>query len=364
MFPTPTEFLIVMSRRLMLSILVPALLGTMVGVGAATLGPAPEQAPPTPEPTVAPIVDDSLTPFELGFSRKPSGLKETELAHAKPKPKTVDTGPNYDVAKVQERLAELKYYVGAIDGEAGSALASSVMAFQKVNGLSADGAVGEQTLAALENPKTPSLQGGAADRIEVDLSKQVMFFVEGGALARILPVSSGSGADYTTASGGTATSLTPVGNYAIQRKIPGVREAEFGSLYDPMYFYEGWAIHGSMSVPAYPASHGCIRVTLADALWLYPRVPIGFSVVIYGGTHTFTAGSDAPGTDNPAGDTGDEAVADKDEAPEPEPTKEPEPKPEPEPTKKPEPEPSPTPKPTKSPKPTPTPEPTEDGPLP
>jgi lipoprotein-anchoring transpeptidase ErfK/SrfK len=350
-----------MSRRLMLSLLVPALLGTMVGVGAATLRtarPAAEpETPATSEPVAPPIVDDSLTPFELGFSREPSGLKKTELAHAKPKPKKADTGPNYDVAAVQKRLAELKYYVGAIDGEAGSALASSVMAFQKVNGLSADGAVGEATLAALKNPKTPSLQGGAADRIEVDLTKQVLYFVEGGALTRILPVSSGSGATYETASGGTATSLTPVGSYAIQRKIPGVREAELGSLYDPMYFYEGWAIHGSYSVPAYPASHGCIRVTLADAQWLYPRVPIGFPVLIYGGTHTFTAGSDAPGTDNPAGDTGEEPAEDKDDEPKSEPTEEPEP--EPEPTKKPDPEPSPTPKPTKSPKPQPSNDPTE-----
>jgi lipoprotein-anchoring transpeptidase ErfK/SrfK len=353
-----------MSRRLLLSILVPALLGTMVGVGAATLRPAqPAVAPQEPEPTVAPVEDDSLTPFELGFSREPSGLKETELAHAKPKPKKVNTGPNYDVAKVQRRLTELKYYVGPIDGEAGSAMASAVMAFQKVNGLSADGAIGEQTLAALNKPKTPSLQGSASSRIEVDLTKQVLYLVEGGSLVRILPVSSGSGAEYTTASGGTARSLTPVGSYAIQRKIPGVREAELGSLYDPMYFYQGWAIHGSGSVPAYPASHGCIRVTQADALWLYPRVPIGFPVMIYGGTHTFTAGSDAPGTTNPAGDTGDEAATEDSEEPKEEESAKPEPKPEPEPTKEPEPAPSPTPKPTKSPKPSPSPVPTE-GPLP
>jgi hypothetical protein len=37
-----------------------------------------------------------------------------------------------------------------------------------------------------------------------------------------------------------------------------VREADLGTLYDPQYFYRGWAIHGSNSVPAVrPATAAC-----------------------------------------------------------------------------------------------------------
>ena len=345
-----------MSRRLLLLILVPAMVGTMVGVGAATLsGP---RAAKTQLDNTAPIGDaDTPDAFELGFARTPSGLKETELAVAdrsKRKARLAEEKEeqfSFDVEKVQEQLRDLKYYIGAIDGEAGSAFASSVMAFQKVQGIGADGAVGPATLKALKSPKQPSLQGGSANRIEVDLTKQVMYYVEGGALTRIMPVSSGSGSTYSTASGGTARSLTPVGTYAVQRKISGIREAELGSLYDPMYFYQGWAIHGSNSVPAYPASHGCIRVTRSDALWLFPRVPVGFQVKIYGGTHVFSAGSSAPGTANPAGDTG----ADENPAPAEEPAESEQPKPKPEP----KPEPTPTKSPKPSPRPDPEPEPTE-----
>ena len=350
-----------MSRRMMLLILVPALIGTMVGVGAATVQ-SRRLSNRTPvaaavDTTPAPVEESEPEPFQLAFSRTPSGLKKTELPRVKREPKR-DTTPDYDVAAVQQQLTELKYYVGPIDGEAGSAMASAVMAFQKVQGIGADGAVGEQTLAALKDPVQPSLNGGAANRIEVDLTKQVLYFVEGDALTRILPVSSGNGAAYTTSSGGTAHSLTPVGSYAVQRKIPGTRVADLGELYDPMYFYEGWAIHGSNSVPAYPASHGCIRVTRTDALWLYPKVPIGFPVEIYGGTHTFEAGSSAPGTSTPAGDTGDEPAPEPEPEPEPAPKPEPEPEPEPEPTK--DPEPKPTKKPAPEPEPSPTVEPTED----
>ena len=352
-----------MSRRLLLLILVPAIVGTMVGVGAATVtrqrevSAAPEA---TTQPTAEFAGEQTDTPFDLGFDREPSGLKETELAKAKPARKKTDAAPNYDVAAVQRQLASLKYYIGPIDGEAGSAMSSAVMAFQKVQGIGADGAIGKETLAALKDPVKPSLKGSAGNRIEVDLTKQVLYFVDGGGLTRILPVSSGNGEAYTTSSGGTAHSLTPVGSYAIQRKIPGIRVADLGELYDPMYFYEGWAIHGSNSVPAYPASHGCIRVTRADALWLYPKVPTGFPVMIYGGTHTFEAGSSAPGTSTPAGDPGgDEAEqpdSDTDE-PEPKPEPKPDPEPEPEPTKKPRPEPEPTKNPR--PDPAPTDEPTE-----
>src|SRR5687768_12117916 len=132
-----------MSRRMLLLILVPALIGTMVGVGAATVQNR-RDAGATAAPTeAAPIVDEERadTPFDLGFSRTPSGLKETELARVEPKPKP-DTTPDYDVAAVQRKLTELKYYVGPIDGEAGYAMASAVMAFQKVQGIGADGAVG------------------------------------------------------------------------------------------------------------------------------------------------------------------------------------------------------------------------------
>ncbi|MEX2503464.1 MAG: L,D-transpeptidase [Egicoccus sp.] len=74
----------------------------------------------------------------------------------------------------------------------------------------------------------------------------------------------------------------------VERRVHGVRKAALGTLYDPLYFYRGFAIHGSGSVPAYPASHGCVRVSMADAAWLIERIPDGMPVQLYGGTHVFT----------------------------------------------------------------------------
>jgi peptidoglycan hydrolase-like protein with peptidoglycan-binding domain len=218
--------------------------------------------------------------------------------------------PPFDVVAVQKRLTELKYYGGPADGRTGAVLSEAVMAFQKVQGLPIDGSVGAQVLAALAAPKPAVLKASApADRVEVDLTKQVLYVVKGGAITRILPVSSGSGATYRNKDGSTATALTPVGWYTIQRRYSGAQVAPLGTLYDPQYFYQGWAIHGSNSVPAGPASHGCVRVTRWDGTWLWSQIGVGTQVYLYGGSHTFTAGSKAAGTSAPAGDDAGTAPA-------------------------------------------------------
>ena len=50
---------------------------------------------------------------------------------------------------------------------------------------------------------------------------------------------------------------------------------------DCMFFSKYYAVHGSYEVPNYNASHGCIRVTPADAKWLYYNfIEIGTPVVV------------------------------------------------------------------------------------
>ena len=218
---------------------------------------------PPPEPEPEPESDESTTSTDL-----PDG----ELS----------------VADAQRVLIDMNYYGGAADGNATDSFRTALVAFQKVEGIAADGVLGPTTSAHLRSPRTPSLRGGESNRIEIDLNAQVIHVVKGGVRIRTMPTSSGNGESYETSSGGTARALTPVGDYRIQRRIVGVREADLGILYDPLYFYRGWAIHGSNSVPSYPASHGCTRVSRTDIVWLAGQMPNGTQVRIYGGTHVFT----------------------------------------------------------------------------
>jgi len=83
--------------------------------------------------------------------------------------------------------------------------------------------------------------------------------------------------------GGCDTAITPGGSFRADRKIPDVRVSALGTLYDPVYFYGGIAIHGSPSIPATPASHGCVRVPMWESGWVYDAVSVGDPVYVLGG---------------------------------------------------------------------------------
>ena len=254
------------------------------------LDPAPQPAPapvtedPTSEPTPSPT--PTATPTA---TPTPSDTPATpDAPTTAPEDATPPAAPVVDVAQVQERLRRSGFLLGPADGEAGQQTTAAIMAFQRVNGLAVDGVVGPQTSAALEaGSAEPVLVGGEPDRIEVDLDRQLLHLVRGGQRVVTLQVSSGSGERYQNAAG-TATALTPVGDFVIERRIEGERVAPLGVLYDPMYFHRGFAIHGSPSVPPWPASHGCVRITRADAAWMIANVPDDMPVHVYGGTQTFT----------------------------------------------------------------------------
>ena len=65
-------------------------------------------------------------------------------------PYTVKMGDKgNDVKEIQERLKELKYFSGSATGDFGEKTESAVKSFQKRNGLSTDGNIGENTLEVL-----------------------------------------------------------------------------------------------------------------------------------------------------------------------------------------------------------------------
>lgn len=159
------------------------------------------------------------------------------------------------------------------------------MAFQKMEGLQRDSIVGPQVLAALEDPQGAGPESNdPGPRVEVDLDRQIMFAVGENMNATIINVSTGSGAPFESAEEGKGTVLahTPVGEFVIIRRIDGLREAPLGTLYWPLYFDGGWAIHGSPHVPGYPASHGCVRTDNWDQDFVFDFLADGDPVWIYG----------------------------------------------------------------------------------
>ena len=112
-----------------------------------------------------------------------------------------------------------------------------------MQGLDRTGIVSPAFWAKLDHPLRPQPRyTEPADHIEVDIARQVLFVVRSGRVAAIVPVSTA----------GVAGEYTPRGRFAIYRKVDGFDPSPLGTLYDPMYFTGGYAIHGNPSVPPYP----------------------------------------------------------------------------------------------------------------
>ncbi|KIH96419.1 peptidoglycan-binding protein [Streptomonospora alba] len=190
-----------------------------------------------------------------------------------------DSGPA--VREVEERLKGLGYWLGPVDGEFDVRTSQAVFAAQKAAGIGRDGVVGPRTRAALEEGPVPEASSSSGEVVEVDLDRQLLLVVRDGEVRHVLNTSTGSGETYTS-EGRTKVAVTPTGEYGVFRRVDAWDEGPLGSLYRPAYFNGGIAVHGYSSVPPYPASHGCVRVSVPamDWLWANGHVDNGTPVVV------------------------------------------------------------------------------------
>ena len=186
-----------------------------------------------------------------------------------------------EIERTEQRLAELGYWTGQIDGVLDSASKHALIAFQKVEGRERTGRLTLDEFEAIQNASRPEPRDKTYAHIEVDLKRQVLLVIdEAGNVTKVLPVSTGNGQRYTDR-GKTQRAYTPRGTFMVLRKINGLRISSLGALYYPNYIVNGIAIHGSPSVPPFPASHGCIRIPMFAAKAFHDMAPVGTIVMVY-----------------------------------------------------------------------------------
>jgi len=170
---------------------------------------------------------------------------------------------------LEARLTALSYPCGPLDGVYDYRTRDAVMAFQKVERLPRDGVAGAAVWERLFSSGTPTPRLSAPGRrAEVDLKRQVLFMIEDDQVVKIVHVSTGKLG-------------TPTGHGKVFRKDPGWVHVPVGWMYSPSYIMPHIAIHGSKSVPSYPASHGCVRTPIWMTDDLYRELPMGFPVDVY-----------------------------------------------------------------------------------
>jgi hypothetical protein len=189
-------------------------------------------------------------------------------------------------AELQRWLIAKGFLRDKADGVYGSKTAQAVMAFRKEIGVTRSFSWSDSLWPKLKTYERPYTKFSGPDRVEVNLTRQVMYLYRGGVLRGIFPIASGNGDTYLNSYGDPVKAYTPTGNFKFYlHRDPaatgGWHTSYLGSLYKPWYFSGGYAIHGSTSVPAEPASHGCVRLTVWDADWLQSRLFLGMPIHIW-----------------------------------------------------------------------------------
>jgi Putative peptidoglycan binding domain/L,D-transpeptidase catalytic domain len=235
--------------------------------------------PPTPG-TPSPAVPSPSAPASAPSAAPAPTATPTPTPTKPAKLRIGDEGE--EVTALQERLTGLGYWVGKPDGEFGSTTRQAVFALQKAAGLARDGVVGAATRKALANGVRPKARSDKGHVIEINLRRQLLLIVDDGTIEAILNTSTGSNQHYEY-QGETYLAHTPTGHYAAYRQIDGWRNGPLGPLWRPKYFNGGIAVHGAPSVPPYPASHGCARVSIAAMNWIWStgKMPLGTKVWVY-----------------------------------------------------------------------------------
>ncbi|WP_374929158.1 peptidoglycan-binding protein [Kytococcus sedentarius] len=171
---------------------------------------------------------------------------------------------NDDVLYFQRKVRSAGFWPGTPDGVYGAQTEQVVWAVQKAYGLKPDGVVGQKTwLAAIRQPNIP-VKTTKGKYIEVDLDRQLLFYVVDGKIQQVHNTSTGNGKGYWYNKKWYPHAKTPRGTWrSMWNEDKGWRVGQLGRMWRPFFFAPGgYAVHGSTFIPPYPDSHGCCRLSV------------------------------------------------------------------------------------------------------
>jgi hypothetical protein len=188
-----------------------------------------------------------------------------------PAPRVKKTPVDPALRVVQRRLVDLGYLpAGSGDGRNGPMTQEAIVAFQKWERLPRTGVLDSKTRARLPTAvrPTPVTHPGTQRRLEVLLDRQIALLIDANQVVLAIAVSSGK-----------PSTPTPPGRYRVYAKITRWWSVPFREwLPWAVPFVGGIAFHQYPNVPAYAASHGCVRQVPAVARMTYDFADVGMPV--------------------------------------------------------------------------------------
>ncbi len=172
------------------------------------------------------------------------------------------------VLLLQRGLSSLGYAV-PVTGRYNDGTARAVLAFRKVNRMARSGYASTAVYGKVFRGRGRfKLRFPRAGRhVEFDWSRQVVVLANRGRAWRVFHASSGK-----------PSTPTVFGTFRFYRKTPGTNSK---GMVHSIYFIRGYAIHGYPSVPRYAASHGCIRIPIPNARYVYRWIRLGMTIFAY-----------------------------------------------------------------------------------
>jgi hypothetical protein len=212
-----------------------------------------------------------------------------------------------DVKALQQRLHDMGFDPGPVDGQFGSGTEQALWAFEGLvlqrKNTEQTGQLTNEMWQTMQDPIVfgPRRQGGAGNthmEIYLDLQAAIVFTDDKPTL--ITHISSGTGEkwcdiitqdtdqygqplDPPVENDVCGISKTPGGVFKFYRRYEGNRQGPLGGMWNPVYFNYGIAVHGAKNVPDEPASHGCIRIPMWIADYFPSLVQNGNRVYVWDG---------------------------------------------------------------------------------
>ena len=275
----------------------------------ATPEPTPTPTPsptPEPEPTLLlsqgadePVVEEVVAPTATPYA--PDGivsdalmaeLASFEVYRVDMQRGSRDTNELGEVHRLQRRLASLNYLEGGIDGIFGGGTQSALQYFQKRNKLSETGVADEETQRALfsesavksDRPKCMYML-----KISVDDQRVYAYKWVNGSytqLVRTMKCSTGTTSDPTPL--GTYQAGGRCGRWYYFKKFDCWAQYAY-RISGPYLFHSvlysekdtSTLRQSSVNNLGRRASHGCVRLSVEDAKWIYDNCPAGTTVKVY-----------------------------------------------------------------------------------
>ena len=195
-----------------------------------------------------------------------------------------------EVVRLQRRLATLEYYTSALDGAYGAGTANAVSAFQRRNGLAETGIADRSTLETLFNENAKKALKPYVLKVSVDDQRVYVYAPDANDeytdLVRTMKCSTGR-----------TSSPTPTGTF-IESTGPGARWHYFTKFscwaqyayyiqgdimfHSVLYNSKGGKVtQSSVNHLGSRASHGCVRLSVEDAKWIWTNCPAKTKVIVY-----------------------------------------------------------------------------------